>query len=77
MTRNGNKTPRIKQWRETEGLTQEQAAERLGIHRVTLAKLETWAKPVGWELAQKVAEATGQRVGDIIEEYHRNARRTA
>lgn len=72
-SQNGN-TPPIKRWRMREGLTQEQAAAALEVHRITYIRLENWAKPIGRKLARKVASFTGQKPGDVLDQYEKNAR---
>lgn len=74
MSQNGKPIPPVKRWRTREGLTQEQAAARLDVHRITYINLEGWRKPIGRKLARKVAEVTGQKPGAVLDEYERYAK---
>lgn len=71
--RNGNSTAPIKRWRLRLNLTQEEAAEHLGVHRITYSRLETYYKPIGRKLARKVSECTGQTPGTVMDEYSKRA----
>lgn len=73
MTQNGNSVAPIKRWRLRNGLTQEQAAAAMAVHRITYTRLETYYKPIGRKLARKVAELTGQKPGQVIDEYERRS----
>ena len=58
---------RIKQLRETRGLTQNELAEASGIHRVTIARYEIGDIGISLENATKIAAALGCTVNDLIE----------
>lgn len=73
MSQNGNQVAPIKRWRLKQGLTQIQAAKVLNVHPITVSRLETYAKPVGRKLARKIAERTGQKPGQVIDEYERRS----
>jgi transcriptional regulator with XRE-family HTH domain len=50
---------RLKTLREAQGLTQEDLAERAGMHRMGLAKLEHGSRKPTWETVQALAKALG------------------
>jgi putative transcriptional regulator len=57
---------RMKRAREHAGLTQQEAADRAGIHRVTLARLETDARKPSAVLALALARALDTTVENLI-----------
>ena len=48
---------RVKEWRERRGMTQEQLAERAGISRPYLARLETARQDPKLSTLEKIARA--------------------
>src|SRR3954470_14387477 len=52
---------RLKRLRETAGLTQAQLAERAGMHRFGVAKLERGERQPSWATVQTLARALGVR----------------
>lgn len=56
----------LKRLRERRGLTQQQLAERVGAHRVTIAKLETGAVRPGVEVLERLAKALKVKVTDLL-----------
>jgi|SRR5664279_1806661 transcriptional regulator with XRE-family HTH domain len=58
-------------WRKLQNLTAEQVAERAGISRPTLRKLETGDPSVGLDVFLRVARALGQldRVVESVDPY--------
>lgn len=49
----------ITDWRKAEGLSQEDAAIRLGVSRWTITRMETGDYVPSWKLAKCLHEATG------------------
>lgn len=56
----------LKEWREARELTQEQAAERLGISRSQLSRIETMQSPYSQGLLEAAAEAYTCTVADLL-----------
>lgn len=56
---------RIKLMREAKGMTQEELADKSGVHRVTIAKYETMDIGMTLESARKIADALGCTIDDI------------
>ena len=56
----------LKRLRERRGLTQQQLAERVGVHRVTVAKLETGALRPGVDVLEGLAKALNVKVTDLL-----------
>ena len=56
----------LKRLRERRGLTQQQLADRVGAHRVTLAKLETGALRPGVDVLEGLAKALKVKVTDLL-----------
>lgn len=56
----------LKRLRERQGLTQQQLAERVGAHRVTIAKLETGALRPGVDVLEGLAKALKVKVTDLL-----------
>lgn len=61
--------PRIYHARVALNLTQEEFAPRVGIHPVTLSKLENWGITPAKGVARKVGAITGQSAGEVIHDY--------
>ncbi len=58
---------RVRELRESVGINQTQLADAVGVHRVTIARIETNAKfNPSLELLQKLAGALGCRVVDLV-----------
>ncbi len=58
---------RIKVLRDRRGLTQEQLAEKAGVSRTYLARLETGRQDPTLSTLEKLAKALGVRVGRLLE----------
>ncbi len=56
----------IREWRKHRGLTQEQLAERIGIARSYLTKIERGSRRYDQPFLEAAAEALRCEVGDII-----------
>lgn len=56
----------LKQWREYRGLTQEQAAERIGWDRSSLARVESQRTPYNQGLLEAAAEAYNCEAWDLL-----------
>jgi transcriptional regulator with XRE-family HTH domain len=50
---------RLRELREQAGLTQQQLAERAGIHKLTVAKFEQGLREPGWSTVQALVDALG------------------
>lgn len=53
---------RIAQLRKEQGITQAELAERTGIQRAHITRIEAGRYSVGIDLLQKIAEALGKNV---------------
>jgi len=58
----------VRQFRETLGLSQEDFAERAGIHRTYVGSIELGKVRVGIEIANQLALALGRRLSDLVKE---------
>jgi transcriptional regulator with XRE-family HTH domain len=58
---------RLKAIRERRGLTQEQLAEKSGVSRTYLARLETGRQDPTLSTLEKLAKALGVKVGRLLE----------
>lgn len=56
----------LKRLRERRGLTQQQLADQVGAHRVTVAKLETGALRPGVDVLEGLAKALKVKVTDLL-----------
>lgn len=72
MARISQTHARIHSYRISQNLTQEQQARCMGIHRVTLAKLERYRLWPGMRLRGILARTLGCTVDDILDEYRRH-----
>ena len=66
--RDAHQSNHLRSLRLQKKWTQEQAAQRIGIHRVYLSKLEKGKQKVTEAMAQKCAEAYGVPVTDVIDQ---------
>ena len=57
---------RIKQMREAMDMTQDELADKSGVHRVTIAKYEAMDIGMTLESAKKIADALGCTIDDLI-----------
>jgi transcriptional regulator with XRE-family HTH domain len=58
---------RIKSLRERRGMTQAQLAEKAGVSRTYLARLETARQDPTLSTLEKLAKALGVKVGRLVE----------
>lgn len=58
---------RLAEVRQAHGMTQEQLAEATGVHRVTIARIETGDVSPKAETLKRLADALGVLVDDLIE----------
>jgi transcriptional regulator with XRE-family HTH domain len=58
---------KVKRLREQRGMTQEQLAEKAGISRTYLARLETARHDPTLSMLEKLAKALGVKVGRLLE----------
>jgi transcriptional regulator with XRE-family HTH domain len=54
--------------RERLGISQEDFAERAGIHRTYVSSIELGKVSVGIEIANQLALALGRRLSDLVKE---------
>lgn len=57
--------------------TQTQYAEKIGVHPVTLSRLENFRIVPSPDLAETIGKVTGQSPGAVIDDYLKKHRRTA
>jgi transcriptional regulator with XRE-family HTH domain len=50
---------RLKELREKAGITQQELAEKAGVHKLTVAKLEQGIREPTWETALALADSLG------------------
>lgn len=58
---------RLAEVRQAHGMTQEQLAEATGVHRVTIARIETGEASPKAETLKRLADALGVLVDDLID----------
>ncbi len=58
---------RLKQIREKRGWTQERLAEKVGVSRVTIARIETANRKPSLELLERLAKALKVKPGKLLE----------
>lgn len=56
----------VRQLRERLGISQEDFAERAGIHRTYVSSIELGKVSVGIEIANQLALALGMRLSDLV-----------
>lgn len=56
----------LKEWREYRNLTQDQAAERIGITQATLSRIERGIHPYDQDFLEKTAFAYGCEPQDLL-----------
>ncbi len=61
------KLPRLREWRESRGLTQKELAAKARVGEVTVARIETDAHTTTPPTARKLADALGISVADLLE----------
>ena len=61
------KISKLAEARQARGWTQEKLAEVSGVHRVTIARIETGASSPNVDTAKQLANALGVLVDDIID----------
>jgi len=57
----------IKRRRERHGWTQAELATKVGIHRISLARLEAGGKGPSWALLERLARAFGVKPGRLLD----------
>ena len=62
-----NKITGLVQARQAQGMTQEQLAKASGVHRVTIARIETGEVSPKAETLKRLADALGVLVDDLME----------
>lgn len=62
-----NKIARLAEVRQAHGMTQEQLAAATGVHRVTIARIETGDVSPKAETLKRLADALGVLVDDLID----------
>ena len=66
MSRNWWRGLVLKKARERRKLTQAALANKVGVHQVTIARLETGERRPSMDLLQRLAKALKVRVGDLL-----------
>lgn len=67
-TRGGvSKIARLAEVRQAKGMTQEQLAAATGVHRVTIARIETGEASPKAETLKRLADALGVPMDDLME----------
>jgi len=56
----------LREARERRKLTQEAVAKKVGVHRVTIARLESGERRPSMDLLQRLAKALKVKVGDLL-----------
>lgn len=56
----------LREWREFRDLTQEQAADRVGVNRTTIGRIENGKIPYNQDFLEKAALAYGCEVADLV-----------
>lgn len=56
----------LKRAREKRGMTQEQLAHKVGVHLVTISRIETGTRQPSMDLLQRLAKALKVKVGDLL-----------
>ena len=56
----------LKKIRERRGLTQAALAEKVGVHQVTIARLETGERNPSMDLLQRLAKALKMKLPDLL-----------
>jgi len=57
----------LKKIREKRGLTQAVLADKVGVDRVTIARIESGARNPSMDLLQRLAKVLKVKVGDLLE----------
>jgi transcriptional regulator with XRE-family HTH domain len=57
---------RLRKYREAAGLSQAELADRAGVHRRTVIKIERGEREPHWPTAVALAEALGKEVTDFL-----------
>lgn len=63
-----NKIARLAEVRQSKGMTQEQLAAATGVHRVTIARIETGEISPKATTLKKLADALGVLMDDLMEQ---------
>lgn len=62
-----NKIERLAEMRQKKGMTQEQLAAATGVHRVTIARIETGEASPKAETLKRIADALGVPMDALME----------
>lgn len=57
----------LKKIREKRGLTQTALADKVGVHQVTIARIETGERNPSMDLLQRLAKTLRVKVGKLLE----------
>jgi len=57
----------LKKAREKRGLTQEALGRKVGVHQVTIARIESGARNPSMDLLQRLAKVLKVKVADLLE----------
>lgn len=67
----------LTQLREAAGLTQQQLADRLGVHQSNIAFWERWDRPPRGDIVPKLAEVLGVTCDEVLAVKVAKVKRTA
>ena len=56
----------LKKARERRKLTQQELADKIGVHQVTIARLETGKRQPSMDLLHRLAKALKVKVGELL-----------
>lgn len=56
----------IREWRDEKGLTQDQLAERIGLSRTQISRIENHKQGYSQEMLEAIAEALGTTAASLI-----------
>jgi len=57
---------RIRELRKKRGLSQKEAADRIGMHQTHFSKLENGQRPLSLDWARRIAKLFGVNVADLL-----------
>jgi len=56
----------LKEIRDKRGMTQGQLAKKVGVHLVTISRIETGARQPSMDLLHRLAKVLKVKVGDLL-----------
>jgi len=64
---------KLKEHRKKQGFSQEAVAEKAGIHRTYVSAIENGKTDLSLSIAEKVANALGKKLSDVIAEVEESS----